>query len=54
MADGIWQVRGYDLVTTLVQGKTGWIVIDPLLTAETARATLAFAMQQLGRSPWWR
>ena len=36
---------------TLVQGKTGWIVIDPLLTAETARATLAFAMQQLGQKP---
>lgn len=33
---------------TLVEGKTGWIVIDTLLTAEISRATLAFAMQQLG------
>ena len=52
VTDGIWQIRGYDLANmTLVQGKTGWIVIDPLLTAETARATLAFAMQQLGQKP---
>ena len=26
-------------------------MIDPLLTAETAKATLAFAMQQLGQKP---
>ena len=52
VTDGIWQIRGYDLANmTLVQGKTGWIVIDPLLTAETAKATLAFAMQQLGHKP---
>lgn len=52
VTDGIWQVRGYDLANmTLVAGKTGWIVIDPLLTAEMARATLAFAMEKLGHKP---
>lgn len=52
VTDGIWQVRGYDLSNmTLVQGRTGWIVIDPLVTAEAARATLEFAMQHLGRKP---
>ncbi|WP_027015466.1 alkyl/aryl-sulfatase [Comamonas composti] len=52
VSEGIWQLRGYDLANmTLVQGKTGWIVIDPLTTAETARATLAFAQQQLGPRP---
>ena len=52
VADGIWQVRGYDLANmTLVQGKTGWIVIDPLFTAEVAKTTLAFAMQHLGHKP---
>ena len=49
VTDGIYQVRGYDLANmTLVEGKTGWIVIDPLLTAEIAKATLAFALDKLG------
>ena len=33
---GIYQVRGFDLSDiTFVRGKTGWIVFDPLVTAET-------------------
>lgn len=49
VTDGIYQIRGYDLANmTLVEGKTGWIVIDPLLTAEIAKATIAFAMDKLG------
>ena len=52
VTDGVWQIRGYDMANmTLVAGKTGWIVIDPLLTAEAARASLAFAMEKLGRKP---
>ncbi|MBB6426211.1 alkyl/aryl-sulfatase [Sphingopyxis sp. JAI128] len=35
----VWQLRGYDLsVMTIIRGKTGWIVIDPLLSEETAAA----------------
>lgn len=49
VADGIYQIRGYDIANmTLIEGKTGWIVIDTLLTAEISRATMAFAMQKLG------
>lgn len=49
VTDGIYQIRGYDLANiTLVEGKTGWIVIDTLLTAEMAKATMAFAMEKLG------
>ncbi|MBP6677413.1 MAG: MBL fold metallo-hydrolase [Vitreoscilla sp.] len=49
VTDGIYQIRGYDLANmTLVEGNTGWIVIDPLLTAEIAKATLAFALDKLG------
>ncbi len=48
VAEGIYQVRGYDLANmTLVEGRSGWIVIDPLLTAEIARATVAFALDKL-------
>lgn len=37
--DNIWQLRGYDLsVMTVIRGKTGWIVVDPLLSEEAAAA----------------
>ena len=52
VTDGVWQIRGYDLANmTLVEGKTGWIIIDPLLTSEIAKATLELAMEKLGRKP---
>jgi linear primary-alkylsulfatase len=36
---GIYQVRGLDLSDiSFVRGKTGWIVFDPLVTAEVVRA----------------
>ena len=52
VTDGIYQVRGYDLSNmTLVAGETGWIVIDPLISEETARAGLALANARLGARP---
>ncbi len=49
---GVHQLRGYDLANlTLIQGKTGWIVVDPLGSRETAAAALAFAKRQLGAQP---
>lgn len=46
---GIYQVRGYDVSNvTFVQGETGWIVIDPLITVESARAALALINETLG------
>ena len=37
VVDGIWQVRGYDLsVMSIIRGDTGWIVIDPLMTADVS------------------
>ncbi len=50
--DAIWQVRGYDLsVMTIVRGKTGYIVIDPLTAEETAAASWALAMAHLPQMP---
>jgi alkyl sulfatase BDS1-like metallo-beta-lactamase superfamily hydrolase len=41
VAPGFYQVRGLDLANvTFVEGDTGWLVIDPLTSAETARAAL--------------
>ena len=38
---GIYQIRGYDLAEmTLVEGNTGWIVIDSLTSNQTAKAAL--------------
>ncbi|MFD8688097.1 alkyl/aryl-sulfatase [Streptomyces sp. NPDC059651] len=49
VAEGIYQVRGLDLSNmTLVEGDTGVIVIDPLLSAETAAAALALYRRERG------
>lgn len=49
---GIWQVRGFDLANmTLIRGKTGLIVVDPLTTVETARAAMALARRHIGDLP---
>ena len=50
--DFIYQIRGYDLANmTLIKGERGWILLDVLLTLETARAALQFANEQLGERP---
>jgi alkyl sulfatase BDS1-like metallo-beta-lactamase superfamily hydrolase/uncharacterized membrane protein len=52
VTDRIWQLRGFDLANmTLIEGETGWIVVDPLTTRETASAALAFAERHLGKKP---
>lgn len=52
VTDGIWQLRGFDIANmTLVEGKTGWIVIDALTCRETAAYALAFARKHLGEKP---
>lgn len=48
VTDRIYQIRGYDLANmTLVRGETGWIVVDPLTSAETARAAMTLAREHL-------
>ena len=48
--DGVYQLRGFDIANlTLIQGKTGWIVVDPLTSRESARHAMAFAEKHLGR-----
>jgi len=46
---GIYQVRGFDLSDiSFVRGKAGWIVIDPLVTAEVARAAWELFQEHVG------
>ncbi len=52
VADGIWQVRGYDLsVMSVIAGEAGWIIVDPLTTSETAAAALKLVNDTLGERP---
>ena len=52
VTDGIYQVRGLDLSNmTLVEGDTGVIVIDPLISKETAAAALALYRTHRGDRP---
>ena len=52
VAEGIWQVRGFDVSNmTVIAGKTGWIVVDPLTNRETAAAALELVNQRLGTRP---
>lgn len=49
VTDRVWQVRGFDLANmTIIQGNTGWIIVDTLTSKETAEAAIKFARQHLG------
>lgn len=50
--ENIYQVRGYDLSNiTFVKGETGWIVFDPLVSAETAQAAYELLSENVGEFP---
>ncbi len=52
VAPGVHQVRGYDIANlSVIQGQTGWILVDPLGSQETAAAALALARRHLGGAP---
>ena len=52
VAEGVWQVRGFDIANmTVIAGKTGWILVDPLTTRETAAAALELVNARLGARP---
>lgn len=49
---GIYQVRGFDLSNiTFIKGDSGWIVVDPLISKETAAASKKLVDQELGIFP---
>ncbi|MGO4154060.1 alkyl/aryl-sulfatase [Cupriavidus sp. YAF13] len=52
VTDRLYQVRGADLSNmNIIEGDTGIIVMDPLITAETARAALALYYAHRPRKP---
>lgn len=52
VADGVYQVRGYDASNmTLVEGERGVIVVDPLISIECARSALELYYEHRGERP---
>ncbi len=52
VTEGVYQLRGFDIANiTLIEGKTGWIVVDALTSRESAAAAMAFARKHLGDKP---
>ena len=49
---GLYQVRSFDIANmTLIQGETGWIIVDPLTSSESSSAALSLANTHLGERP---
>ena len=52
VVDRIYQVRGFDISNmTLIEGQSGLIIIDPLLSMETAKAGLELYFRHRPRRP---
>ena len=52
VVEGIYQVRGYDLTNmTVVEGDTGYIVFDPVMSVECAEASMELVYKNLGKKP---
>ncbi|WP_212632335.1 alkyl/aryl-sulfatase [Metapseudomonas lalkuanensis] len=52
VTDGIYQVRNYDLSNmTIVEGKSGITIMDPLISSETAKAALDLYYKHRPKKP---
>lgn len=52
VTEGIYQLRGFDIANiSLIEGKTGWIVVDTATSRENAAVAMAFARKHLGNKP---
>ena len=52
VTDGIYQIRGLDVSNvSFIRGKSGWIVVDPLMSSETARAAFKLLTEKVADLP---
>ena len=52
VTDGLYQVRGHDLANiSIIRGETGWIIVDPLTSKETAARAMDLVRKHLGNKP---
>lgn len=48
----VYQVRGYDLsVMTIISTNTGYVVVDPLISSQTAKAAMELVYTNVARKP---
>lgn len=53
VTDGIYQIRNLDLSNmTIIEGKEGVTVVDPLVSAETAKVGMDLYFKNRGKKPW--
>ncbi len=52
VTEGIYQLRGFDVSNmTIIEGQTGWIIVDPMTSIETTKRALDFAVKHLEKKP---
>ncbi|WP_067584992.1 alkyl/aryl-sulfatase [Endozoicomonas ascidiicola] len=52
VTEGIYQVRAWDLANiSFIRGDSGWIIVDPLLSTETASAALELVREKVEDLP---
>src|SRR5699024_9757176 len=52
VCEGIYQVRGFDISNmSILRTDTGYLLIDPLTSVESARAALQLVYAELGERP---
>ncbi len=52
VTDGVYQIRGFDLsVMSIIESDDGYVVIDPLISADVSRAGMELAYQHVGHKP---
>jgi alkyl sulfatase BDS1-like metallo-beta-lactamase superfamily hydrolase len=52
VTESVYQVRGYDISNiTFIEGKTGYIIVDPLVSVESARAALDLFFRHFPKRP---
>lgn len=52
VTDRVYQVRGYDLSNlSVIEGDTGYIIVDPLITEEAAKAAMDLVYEHLPKKP---
>ncbi len=52
VTDGVYQIRGFDLsVMSIIESDNGYVVIDPLISADVARAGMELFYQHVGHKP---
>jgi alkyl sulfatase BDS1-like metallo-beta-lactamase superfamily hydrolase len=52
VTEGIYQIRNFDLsVMSIIETDTGYVVVDPLISAETARTGMGLIYRHVGQKP---